>query len=544
MRVTVINGGMYMINRRGPAKKMFAACICPACGHITKLVWHVDADKDIENSQNIIPRSERKNLANCPICSEKLSLSCKSFVCGENNASEKLIANIVNALRKNNIEKFSSEVNALVEKAELTDGIETEIEDPDVIKNNIQNLKAYLNHAVKIESAVRFYEELLINLKLELDYHNKKFISYAAKQEKQQQEDHAAVMQEIAKLEAEIQALEVAFESTDFKANVKIRKIRRPSEPLYTNVVSLSAPVYPDLKKPGLFNKKKVEQENAALIANYNIQQERYLAACERNAEIARENAALRTQYEEKLSEYNEKQKQQEQEIQETAERLKEEAQKEKEFEIAKIKEKIAALNKEKPVNKTENTVSVFILNDIKSAEKQLVAAVKARSAFYGYNIIYPKYRNYVAITTFCEYVASGRCSSLEGVDGAYNLYETECMNNLIVSQLTIIADKLEDIKQNQILMYKELKTINQNLKKLNETMKEVVASINLLDMNISDMKNYIIDISTNIQDIKNTNAKIAENTAITAHYSELTAHYTKLNCEITNALGFMVAFK
>ena len=544
MDMTVIKGGMYMTNRRGPTKKMFAACVCPECDHITKLVWHIDADKDIENSESVVPRAERKNLANCPICSGKLSLSRKNFVCGENNASDKLISNILIGLKKNNIEKYSNEVKAIVEESCLADGIETEIKNTDVVKNNVQNLKDYLRYAVKIESAVRFYEELLINLKMELCYNNKKYISYTARQVKQQQEDNAVARQEIAKLEAKIQALEVAFECTDFKADVKMQKISKPSEPLYINTIKLSAPAYPELKKSGLFNKKKVEEQNAELIANYNAQQERYLAACEKNAEIARENAALRKQYEKTLLEYKENQKQQEYEIQEAAKCLKEKAQKEKEFEIAKIKEKIAVLSEEKNVKKTENYVSMFILNDIKSAEKQLIAAVKARTAFYGYNIIYPKYRNYVAITTLCEYIESGRCSSLEGADGAYNLYETECMNNLIVSQLNVIADKLEDIKQNQILMYGELKTINQNIKKLNETMKEVVANIHSLNVNMSDMKDYIIDISSNIQDIKDTNKKIAENTAITAHYSELTARYTKLNCEVANALGFMVAFK
>jgi hypothetical protein len=221
-----------------------------------------------------------------------------------------------------------------------------------------------------------------------------------------------------------------------------------------------------------------------------------------------------------------------------------EEAQKEKDLEIAKIREEIAALSKKKPAKKAENSASLFIQNDIKSAEKQLAAAAKARAVFYGYNIIYPKYRNYVAVATFCEYIESGRCSLLEGIGGAYNLYETECMNNLIVSQLTVIADKLEDIKQNQILMYRELKAINMNLEKLNETMKDAVASIDSLAVSMSDMQNYLVDISANTKDIKDTNTKIATNTAIAAHYSELTAHYTKLNCELTNALGFMVAFK
>ena len=219
-------------------------------------------------------------------------------------------------------------------------------------------------------------------------------------------------------------------------------------------------------------------------------------------------------------------------------------ARKEKELEIAKIREEIAALSKNKPVKKIVNSASLFIQNDVKAAEMQLAAAAKARADFYAYNIIYPKYRNYVAVTTFCEYLESGRCVSLEGANGAYNLYETECMNNLIVSQLTVIADKLESIKQNQLLMYREMKNINQNLKNLNETMKDAVRSINSMAESMSDMQDYLIDISANTKDIKHTNSKIAANTAVSAHYSAVTAHYAKLNCELTNALGFMVAFK
>ena len=325
---------------------------------------------------------------------------------------------------------------------------------------------------------------------------------------------------------------------------MKISKIRKPSEPSYISVPQATAPACPELKKPGLFNKKKIEKENAALIANYNAQRELYLAECEKITVIEKENAALKAKYEKKLSEYKEKLKQQKCEIQENAELLKENARKEKELEIEKIKEEIAALSKKKPVKKAANNASLFIQNDIKSAEKLLAAAAKARADFYSYNIIYPKYRNYVAVATFCEYIESGRCSSLEGTGGAYNLYETECMNNLIVSQLTVIADKLEDIKQNQILMYRELKTINQNLEKLNETMKDAVSSINSMAVSMSDMQDYLVDISANTRDIKDINTKIAANTAISAHYSEVTAHYTKLNCELTDALGFMVAFK
>ena len=541
MDMTVIKGGKHMINRYGHSKKIFAACICPKCDHVTKVEWDIDADKNVENDEIIVPHIEKQKLEKCPVCSGKLLPEADYFICGENAASEKLIADFWGAFRKNNIESFRKEANSVIEESELNACTHESIENTDVVKNNLNNLKAYLRYAVNVESAVRFYEEHLINLKLELRDNNKKFIADTAKEKRKRQNDAAAVKKKIKKLEEKIQAVEGAFESTDFTAEVKVSKIRKPSEPTYISVTAISAPEYPELKKPGLFNKKKIEEENAALIANYNAQRALYLAECEK---IERENAALKEKYEKKLCEYKGKQKQQRLEIQEKAELLKEEARKEKELEIAKIKEEIAALSRKKPAKKVENTVSLFLLNEIKTAEMQLAAAAKARATFYGYNIIYPKYRNYIAVATFCEYLESGRCAALEGTSGAYNLYETECMNNLIVSQLTVIADKLESIKQHQLLMYREMKAMNQNLKMLNETMKDAVRSINSIAASMSDMQSYLADISANAKDIKHANTQIAANTAISAHYSAVTAHYAKLNCELTNALGFMVAFK
>lgn len=544
MELTVIKGGKHMINRYGRSKKMFAACICPTCAHITKVEWDVDADKDTENCKIVVPIIERNKLDKCPNCSSKLLFEDDIFICGENAVSEKLITDFIFNLRKNIIEGFRAEVNEIIEKSELSERIEAFIDNTDVVKNDLQNLKTYLRYAVKVESAVRFYQEYLINLKLELFDNDKKFISDTAKQKNIQRNDAADAKKKIEKLEDKILKIEADFEKYDFEIDVNISKNKRPSLPSYKRVPNPTPPVYPTLKKPGLFNKKKIEEENAALIANYNAQREHYLAECEKIPVIEKKNAELKAKYEKELLDYNEKQKQRKYEIQEKAEILKEEARKEKDLEIEKIREEIATLSKKKHIKKVVNSASLFIQNNIESAEKQLKAAVKARAEFYDYNIIYPKYRNYVAVATFCEYIESGRCSSLEGANGAYNLYETACMNNLIVSQLTVIADKLEDIKQNQMLMYREMKNINHNLEKLNDTLKDVVSSINSMAMSMSDMQNYLIDISANTRDIKDINTKIATNTAISAHYNEVTAYYSKLNCELTDALGFMVAFK
>lgn len=79
----------------------------------------------------------------------------------------------------------------------------------------------------------------------------------------------------------------------------------------------------------------------------------------------------------------------------------------------------------------------------------------------YRENIIFPKYRNLVAITAINEYLLSGRCDRLEGPDGAYNLYETELRQNIIISQLSSIIGNLEQIKNNQFSLYQELQKSN-----------------------------------------------------------------------------------
>lgn len=80
-----------------------------------------------------------------------------------------------------------------------------------------------------------------------------------------------------------------------------------------------------------------------------------------------------------------------------------------------------------------------------------------ALNALYDQNIVYPKYRNMIAMTTINEYLMSGRCSELEGASGAYNLYEMELRQNIIINQLSNIVSNLEQIRNNQFALYQEL---------------------------------------------------------------------------------------
>ena len=90
-----------------------------------------------------------------------------------------------------------------------------------------------------------------------------------------------------------------------------------------------------------------------------------------------------------------------------------------------------------------------------------LASLEAALQEFYGQNVIFPKYRNMVAIVTINEYLMSGRCFELEGPNGAYNLYEMELRQNIVISQLSNIISNLEQIRDNQFTLYQELVNAN-----------------------------------------------------------------------------------
>ena len=107
----------------------------------------------------------------------------------------------------------------------------------------------------------------------------------------------------------------------------------------------------------------------------------------------------------------------------------------------------------------------------------------------YSKDIVYPKYRNFIAMTQICEYIESGRCYTLEGPDGAYNLFESELRQNIIVNNL---------------------REINNQLDELNDTMHSICASLsytNTLINNISNMISYnsqCVAYNTNITNYYN----------------------------------------
>lgn len=81
--------------------------------------------------------------------------------------------------------------------------------------------------------------------------------------------------------------------------------------------------------------------------------------------------------------------------------------------------------------------------------EVYLGAAEKLKS-LYSRDIIHPNYRNWSAVVCIYNYIDEGRCNTLSGPHGAYNLYKLECMGNNIAANSTKTSNLMRTILTKQ----------------------------------------------------------------------------------------------
>ena len=342
----------------------------------------------------------------------------------------------------------------------------------------------------------------------------------------------------------------------------------KPNEPTFT----LAKPVEPVYAKPGLFNKSKVIEENNKKKADYETTLNNYIHA--ENNFIKRKNSYINDlkKYEEEVSsfdariiEYENAMKSYEEEVikyeisckekeaQAQYQALIEARQEEQRQKNAELIKEIdckrdAFINYRKSLYEK----GIIVINkEIEIAEKLLSDMISALQKIYGIGIVYAKYRNMVAMVTFYDYLASGRCETLAGPNGAYNRFEDEIKWNVIITKLDDIVVSLDKIQDNQFMLYQKMCDIQNGIDQFNDSMNTVIKSVTAIEMNTEDIVagiNMLVkdtkNISENVASISENSSKIVKNTEMIAHYSSVNAYYSKKNAELTNALGYLVAFK
>lgn len=133
-------------------------------------------------------------------------------------------------------------------------------------------------------------------------------------------------------------------------------------------------------------------------------------------------------------------------------------------------------------------------INELYSNTKNIL------QSYYSKNIVYEKYQNIVAISSFYEYLESGICSELGGHEGCYNKFDTEIRLNMVIGKLDQVIDKLDQIEENQRMLYNAIQTANNQIERLDSQMDKLIKE----NQNSNIKLEYIAEENArNIADIK-----------------------------------------
>lgn len=459
------------------------------------------------------------------------------------------------------------------------------------VANSPEKLSKYIKALLELEIKLQYVQEYRQKLKLlqaQSDVDDVRIFAEAnSKKIKALESVHEASIQKVK----DDGAKELAERLATFtvapplkQAEVILKDEDIPPIPRKSDYIKVNAPVpptKPEYKKPGLFNRKKIDRENSYLASEYQQAQARYEEALHRYScavqeyekaiivrqadinrkkrEIKATNKRIKEDYNRELIEYRVQQAQYEdfwtQKINEAIEEK-----------IKQLKAEFEEQKKEMVQSGSSGTeVSRLLKGEITAVEKHIDMLIKSRNTLFAYNVIFPKYRSNSILFLLLEYLDSGRCTTLSGKDGAYNIFEAEMRADKMIEQLTKITDVLSVINEKQTLLYAEMRAIRQLTENINLSLTEAVQELQVTNVNLVGLREDVNALHDTEQasletlnktcslteDLVQETGKISRkmdevvnNTAVTAHYSAVTAYYSKQTAEIAGALGFMLALK
>ncbi|MBQ9951347.1 MAG: hypothetical protein IJO98_04320 [Clostridia bacterium] len=144
--------------------------------------------------------------------------------------------------------------------------------------------------------------------------------------------------------------------------------------------------------------------------------------------------------------------------------------------ELAAYNAKTAAIT-----NAKETTLSM--LRDMIQENEQTRERIRIDlEKLYAKNIVYPTFRNIVAVNQIYEYLAMGLCESLEGPTGAYSQYIEDLRTNKICDSIGALQASIESgmkhILMGQSRMVEEMKSVNRNVSLLGGRITSSITSL------------------------------------------------------------------
>lgn len=132
-----------------------------------------------------------------------------------------------------------------------------------------------------------------------------------------------------------------------------------------------------------------------------------------------------------------------------------------------------------------------LVQEEMRRVEVMRAQTMSILDGYYDTGVVYPKYRGLVPIATFCEYFASGRCSSLRGHEGAYNLFENEARLARIETQLDKVIVRLDTIIDNQHMLASMLQQCSREIAHLSDSAEQQLQRLDRIEANTETAAYY-----------------------------------------------------
>ena len=185
------------------------------------------------------------------------------------------------------------------------------------------------------------------------------------------------------------------------------------------------------------------------------------------------------------------------------------------------------------------------IKQQIAVVEGERKQTLEALNKLYDLDIIYPKYRSLMAVSMFCEYYDTGRRTVLSGINGMYDLYETELASQKIIQSLSevnknlgtivykldTISSQLRHIAGNQYLVYMAVAQGNEIARTISEKTSSLISKS-------ASMVSKMDDVEKTLSGIKAASEKTAHNSEMAAYNSEMIAYNTEATSRRVNAMA------
>lgn len=126
------------------------------------------------------------------------------------------------------------------------------------------------------------------------------------------------------------------------------------------------------------------------------------------------------------------------------------------------------------------------------AVENALVTSRQNLETMYSYDVIFSKYRSYTMVSSIYEYICAGRCATLEGHEGAYNILELEIRLDYIITQLDDVLRDLSAIRANQYTLYSCLKKANQKIDTLMQEESRIADAMQSLGAQSHEMNRHL----------------------------------------------------